>query len=151
MKNYLFETPEFGLTELGIDLLRSRFHYATITWQEINAIKISYGKELRHWWIILLVGIGLIMLGGYLGYRTIDILAHKEQPQNYAKMLLFFLIPMIGGFFVFTSLRSGPLLQVNYASYKKLVFPIKNIVQEKGVNELKSFVNKNAGRTLLSH
>ena len=152
MKNYLFETPEFGLTEVGIDLLRSRFQYATISWKEINAIKISYGKELRYWWLILLIGIALLVLGGYLTFRTIDILSHKEQPLNYIKMLQFSLILLIGGFFVFTSLRSGPLLHVSYANYKKLVFPIKKIAQEdKSLDEFKSFVNKNAGRILLSN
>jgi hypothetical protein len=150
MKNYLFETPEFGITEAGIDLLRSKFKYGTISWKEVNAVKISYGKELRHWWIILLIGIGLIILGGYFCFRTIDILTHKEQPLNYIKMLQFSLILLIGGYFAFTSLRSGPLLHVNYSNYKKLIFPIGKIAHDKSFDEFKSFVNKNAGRNLLS-
>jgi hypothetical protein len=150
MKNYLFETPEFGITEAGIDLLRSKFKYGTISWEEVNAVKISYGKELRNWWIIFLIGIGLIILGGYLCFRTLDILTHKEEPLKYIKMLQFPLILLIGGFFTFTSLRSGPLLHVNYANYKRLVFPIRNIAKNKSLDEFKSFVNKNAGRNLLS-
>jgi hypothetical protein len=150
MKNYLFETPEFGVTEAGIDLLRSRFQYATITWSEINAIKISHGKELRYWWIILLIGIGLLGLGGYLSFRTMDILANKEQPLIYVKMLQFVLIPLVGGFFVLTSLRSGPLLHVHYSNYKKLIFPIKEISKNKSLDEFKTFLNQNVGRNLLS-
>jgi hypothetical protein len=150
MKKYLFETPEFGLTESGIDLLRSKFHYETISWEEINAVRIGHGKELRYWWIILTIGIALLLLGGYLSYRTYDILAHKEHPLNYIKMLQFSLILLIGGFFVSTSLRSGPLLHVNYGSYRKLVFPIKKITDSRGLSELKSFINQNAGRNLLA-
>lgn len=146
MKKYLFETPEFGLTERGIDLLRSKFHYETISWQEINAVRISNGKELRFWWIILSIGIGLLILGGYLSYRTYDILGNKEQPLSYIKMLQFSLILLIGGFFVSTSLRSGPLLHVNYANYRKLVFPIKKIVDAQGVDELRLFIKANTGR-----
>jgi hypothetical protein len=149
MKNYLFETPEFGLTELGIDLLRSRFHYGSIPWREINAIKISYGKELRYWWIILLIGIGLLILGGYLSFRTFDILTHKEQPLNYIKMLQFSLILLIGGFFTLTSFRSGPLLRVTYANHRKIVFPIRRIAHGKSLDEFKSFINESAGKVLL--
>ncbi len=66
-------------------------------------------------------------------------------------MLQFSLILLIGGFFVFTSLRSGPLLHVNYANHRKIVFPTKKIAQDKSLDEFKSYVNKNASRILLSN
>lgn len=151
MKQYLSATDEFGITESGIDLMRSKFHYATINWKEINALKISHGKELRYWWVILIIGIALLLLGAYFTFRTFDILLNKEHPMNYVKMLQFLLILLIGGFFVVTAFRSGPLLHVNYLNNKKLFFPIRKIEHEQGMDAFKANINRSAGKVVFSN
>jgi hypothetical protein len=141
MEKYLFETPEFGISQKGIHLLRSGFNYETIDWSELNSVKIYKGKELYNWWIILLLGIALLVLGIYLSIRTLDILMVKENPQNYVKMLLFLLIPVIGIYFIFNAIKTGTLMKINYANFKKKMFPLRKIEREARLEEFKSLLN----------
>jgi hypothetical protein len=148
MEKYSFETSEFGISQKGFHLLRSGFNYETIEWTELNSVKFYRGKELYNWWIILLIGIGLLILGIYLSFRTFDILLHKENPQNYAKMLLFCHIPMIGIYFISNAIKTGTLLKINYASYKKKVFPLRQIEKAERLAEFKLLVNDETRKAL---
>jgi hypothetical protein len=142
MANYLFETSEFGISDSGIHLLRSGFNYETISWTEINSIKIERGKELYNWAIILLLGLVIFIVGVYLSIRTMNILIHKDNAVRNAKMILFLLIPFAGAYFVYTSLQTGTLLRINYSAYKKLMFPLREIESKNGLDEFRSLMSK---------
>ncbi|HEX6227679.1 MAG TPA: hypothetical protein VFZ52_24845 [Chryseolinea sp.] len=145
MDNYLFKSREFALSDRGVHLMRSGFNYETIRWAEINSIKFKKAKELQNWWIILLLGAGLIWLGAYLTYRTFDIFLHKEHPERYAKMLLFLLIPWIGGYFVYTSFKTGPVMSINYGGNKREVFPLAEIIKQNNWHEFALLVSTKLG------
>jgi hypothetical protein len=145
MAKYLFQTSELGISDTGIHLLRSGFDYRTIKWKEINAASIEKGKELHNWWIIFILGAVLLLGGIYLTLRTIDILLHKEHPERFVKMLLFLLIPGIGIYFIYTSLRTGIVLKINYDGYKKDMFPLKDIIKENRIEAFRSLINEKIG------
>lgn len=140
MNNYLFHTSEFGVSSSGVHLLRSGFEYKTIAWNQVRGVTIERGKELHNWWIILLLGIALMGVGGYLTVRTIDIFMNKEHAGLYVKMALFFLIPGIGLYFVFNALRTGTLLKIKYISGKSDKFSLREIINENRLNELQSLL-----------
>src|SRR5687768_1311987 len=137
MNNYLFQSTEFAVSDNGIHLLRSGFNYKTIRWSEVDSIKIKKGKELNNSWIIFLLGLILLTAGAYLTIRTVDILVHKEHAERYIKMLLFLLIPVIGVYFVYNSMRTGIIMSVNYAADKKEMFPLNEIIRQNRLNEFK--------------
>jgi hypothetical protein len=145
MTKYLFHTSELGVSDIGIHLLRSGFNYQTINWNEIEFIKIEKGRELHNWWITFLLGSVLLTIGGYLSIRTFDILMNKNHPEYYAKMLLFLLIPCIGIYFLYNSLRVGVIVRIRYNAYKKKMFPLREIVKENQLNEFKSLVTEKLG------
>lgn len=140
MNSYIFQTSEFGVSGSGIHLLRSGFEYKTIAWNQVSSVKIERGRELHNWWIILLLGIALLGVGGYLTVRTIDIFMNKEHAELYVKMALFFLIPGIGLYFVLNSLRTGTILRIKYASGKNDKFSLREIIRENRLNEFQSLL-----------
>jgi len=150
MTEYLFQTSELGISDTGIHLLRSGFNYQTINWNEINFMKIEKGRELHNWWIVFLLGAALLTVGGYLSIRTIDILMNKDHPEVYVKMLLFLLIPFVGIYFLYNSLKTGVIVRINYAAYKKKMFPLKEIIKEKQLNEFRSLVTEKLGTKKVS-
>jgi hypothetical protein len=149
MNKYLFQTSEFGISDDGIHLMRSGFDYKTIRWGQINSVKIEKGKELFNWWIIFLLGVALLALGVYWSIRTVDILLHKDHAERYAKMLLFLLIPCIGVYFVYNSLKTGTILRVKHTSSKKEMFPLREIVKENRLSEFRSLVKEKLGTKVI--
>ena len=145
MNNYLFQSTEFAVSDNGIHLLRSGFNYKTIRWSEVDSIKIKKGKELNNSWIIFLLGLILLTAGVYLTIRTVDILVHKEHAERYIKMLLFLLIPVIGVYFVYNSMKTGIIMSVNYAADKKEMFPLNEIIRQNRLNEFKSLMTVKLG------
>jgi hypothetical protein len=145
MNNYLFQSTEFAVSDNGIHLLRSGFNYKTIRWSEVDSIKIRKGKELNNSWVIFLLGLILLTAGVYLTIRTVDILVHKEHAERYIKMLLFLLIPVIGVYFVYNSMRTGIIMSVNYAADKKEMFPLNEIIRQNRLNEFKSLMTVKLG------
>src|SRR5688572_2660126 len=145
MTNYLFQSTEFAVSENGIHLLRSGFSYKTIRWHEVDSIRIRKGKELNNSWIIFLLGLILLTVGAYLTIRTVDILVHKENAERYVKMLLFLLIPFIGVYFVYNSMRTGIIMSVNYAAHKREMFPLSEIINQNRLNEFKSLMTAKLG------
>jgi hypothetical protein len=145
MNNYLFQSAEFAVSDNGIHLLRSGFNYKTIRWGEVDSIKIRKGKELNNSWIIFLFGLIVLTTGAYLTIRTVDILVHKEPAERYVKMLLFLLIPVIGVYFVYNSMRTGIIMSVNYSAHKKEMFPLNEIIRQNRLNEFKSLMTVKLG------
>ena len=145
MNNYLFQSTEFAVSDNGIHLLRSGFNYKTIRWGEVDSIKIRKGKELHNSWIIFLLGFILFAAGAYLTIRTVDILVHKEHAERYVKMLLFLLIPFIGVYFVYNSMRTGIVMSISYADYKREMFPLNEIIKQNRLNEFKSLMTAKLG------
>lgn len=145
MEKYLFQTSEFGISSTGIHLLRSGFNYRTISWAAIYATKISKGKELHNWWLILLIGLAITALGIYLSVRAFDILMHKDQPLLYIKMLQFTLIPMIGFFFIRNALRTGLCLSLHFTQHKKIMFPLRELIAKKKLQEFEALL-RNKGK-----
>jgi hypothetical protein len=140
MSTYYFKTNEFGVSENGIHLLRSGFHYKTIHWHHVNSVRIENGNEMRHWWIIFLLGTVLIVVGGYLSFRTIDILATMEYPVRVVKMLMFLQIPCVGIYFVYNSLKTETILRITYASNKIEKFALREIIKENRLAEFKTLL-----------
>jgi hypothetical protein len=140
MSTYYFQTNEFGVSDNGIHLLRSGFHYKTIPWHEVNSVRIEKGNELHNWWVIFLLGTVLLAVGCYLSFQTIDILINKEYPARIVKMLMFLQIPCVGIYFVYNSLKTGTILRIKYGSNKEEKFALREIIKENRLAEFKSLL-----------
>lgn len=142
MPIYHFQTEEFGISDNGFHLLRSGFNYKIISFEEVTAIRIEKGKELDNWWLIFVFGAALTVFGVYLATGTIKILIKGDIALRQTRMIFLLLIPVAGGYFAYNSLRTGLLLKIECAGGKKYMFPIRDIVREQKLNEMRKFLNQ---------
>jgi hypothetical protein len=140
MKHYYFKTREFGVSDTGIHFLRSGFNYRTISFSEIDGLRIERGKELHNWIVIFFIGAVILLAEVYLSLRIVDVLINGDiGPQN-ARLALVLFIPFVGAYFVYNSVQTGIILRINYQRYKTTKFPLREIMKEKRLNEFKSLM-----------
>lgn len=130
MTNYYYKTQEFGVTDNGIHLLRSGFHYETISFSQIQKLEIKKGKELNNWVVILVIGLFMLLPGLYISSKIIDVILYGDTNVRGARMILLIFIPMIGAYFIYRSLRTGPILVIKYGLNEYRKFPIQSIADE---------------------
>jgi len=145
MTNYNFQTKEFGISDKGIHLLRSGFNHRTIKFSEVNKILIERGKELHNWWVIFIIGAALIVSGVYLSVGAIRMLIDGNIAPRHARMIILFLIPVVGAYFVYNSLQTGLVLKIHCADGSKDMFPLGEIVKEKKIKEFKIYLADKIG------
>jgi hypothetical protein len=143
MNNYYFETKEFGVSDNGIHLLRSRFNYETIEFNQVANLTIERGKELNNWLAILLVGLALISFSAYYIVRLFSIIDNDEVNVIYIEQILVPLIPlMIGGYCLYSSTRNGTILRLRTTKNKTDKFPLKEFEKDDKLRSFQDFLKE---------
>src|SRR5687768_14504143 len=143
MTNYYFETREFGVSDHGIHLLRSRFNYETIEFNQVDSLTIERGKELNNWVAILIMGIALVSFSIYYSLRLFNIIDNNEVNVIYIEELLVPLIPfMLGGYCLYSSMRNGSILRVRTIKNKTDKFPLKELEKDNKVRQFQEFLKE---------
>lgn len=140
MTKYYFKTNQFGLTDKGIHLLRNGFNYETIEFSQIKKAEIRKANELNNWIVILIIGLVLLTPGVYMAVRIIDAILNGDVSTRSARMVLFLFIPLIGGYFIYTSLQTGTVLEINYGRNKKSKFSLRKISDNREIEDFKSLM-----------
>lgn len=134
---YYFETKEFGISDNGIHLLRSRFNYETIEFNQIDHLIIEKGKELNNWLAILVLGLTFVSFSVYYSLKLFNIIDNNEVNVIYIEEILVPLIPfMFGGYCLYSSTRNGVILRFKTIKNKTNKFPLKEFEKN---NKLKAF------------
>jgi hypothetical protein len=148
MNKYAFQTKEFRLTDDGIHFLRSGFSYKTIRFKEIDRADIKKGKELNNWIFIFIMGIMLIIPGIWLALNLITAFLADDLNISHATMVISFLIPLVGGYFIFSSLQTGTILQIYYGDDKSYKFSLREIVSDNRIKEFTITIKHKLGTKL---
>jgi hypothetical protein len=69
MAAYAFETPEFGLDEQGLHRLRSRFAFEHMAYADLTEARVTRGKSVQSWALLLLVGLCCVGFSAFTAYR----------------------------------------------------------------------------------
>lgn len=152
MNNYLLETREFGVSDKGIHLLRSRFNYLTIDYNDIDELVIEKGKELNNWVLLLVIGLGLLLFSFWYCFRLFEILDGSGLTVIYIEEIIVPVIPFLAGvYFTYSSTRNSTIMKIKTKGtwYKKL--SLANLEKDKNVNKLTSILRDNIqGRLLVN-
>src|SRR5687768_6891151 len=141
MNNYHFETREFGVSDRGIHLLRSRFNYETIEFDQVDHLTIEKGKELNNWLAILVIGLALVSFSVYYTVRLFSIVDNNEVNVIYVEEILVPLLPfMIGGYCLYSSTRNGTILRLRTINSKTDKFPLKEFEKEDKLGRFQDFL-----------
>lgn len=137
-----FETAEFRIEENGIALLRSKFPYRKIAFEEITELQIKKGKVVNNAVAIFLLGVLLIASGLYLGnsYGPLN-LTNNQLGLKGGKALGYFVLLfggliIFGGIMVYQSLKKDFVLQITAKAFCQ-TYPLTEIRRS---NELDSFI-----------
>jgi hypothetical protein len=95
---------------------------------------------LNNWIIVFILGTILILPGLYLAIKLIAVLLHGDLNPRSARMVLLFLIPVVGGYFIYSSLKTGTILQIYYGDDKTDKFTLKDIISEDRITEFTSLM-----------
>jgi len=141
MNQYVYETTEFGLSDQGIHLLRSRFNYETIPFADIETATIEKGKELNHWIAILSFGIILVAIALFYILRAMHVVGNHEVRVIYIEQIVIPVIPLLlGGYCLYSSTRNGIVLRIKTASNKNEKFPLKEIEKANDLSGLQQYL-----------
>ena len=143
MTNYHFEAREFGVSDRGIHLLRSRFNYETIEFNQVDSLTIEKGKELNNWIAILTIGLALVSFSVWYSLRLFNIIDNNEVNVIYIEEILVPLIPfMLGGYCLYSSTRTGKILRVKTTKNRTHKFPLKELEKDNKVRSLEEFLSE---------
>lgn len=143
MGNYYFETREFGVSDDGIHLLRSRFNDKTIEFGQVDSLTIEKGKELNNWIAILIFGLGLVSFSVYYSLRLFNIINNNDVNVIYIEQILVPLIPfMLGGYCLYSSTRNGTILRVKTIKEKADKFPLKELEKDNKIRQFQDFLKE---------
>ncbi len=134
MAKYSFATDEIGVSDEGIHLLRSGYNYETIPYAEISRVRICRGREVNNWFLLFTIGLVVLVAGIILTYLVAQVLYEGHGRRRYHLGFVAFL-PFIGGFFVYNSLKTGVIIEIDY-TIKTRRFPLSSLNKQ---GSLKAF------------
>jgi hypothetical protein len=143
MNEYAYETTEFGLSDEGIHLLRSRFNYETIPFSDVQSITIERGKELNNWILILLFGVALITVSLFYILRALHVIGNYEVNVIYIEQIVIPVIPLLlGCYCLYSSTRNGTILRLKTVKNKKDKFPLKEIEKTNSLSNFQQYLKE---------
>jgi hypothetical protein len=149
MKSYNYETPEFGVSDAGIHLLRSRFNYETILFDQVERVAIRKGKELNNWPVVLLIGIALAAFSVYYTLKLFYFMGDPQVRVIYIEQIIIPAIPfMVGGYCIYSSTRNGMVLMITTIQNKSQRFPLKELEKKDQLMSFQDFLKTKLGARL---
>ena len=144
MNLYKFETDQFGISDNGIHLLRSRYNYETIKFSDLSEIRIEKGRQIANWFLTFMFGIALILIGFYVGYQVLHTWFFGEGYYYFhVNHFAFPILPIIvGSYSLFVSLKTG-FVMTTLINGKTKKFPIDTLKKQNQIDEFVVFLNTN--------
>lgn len=118
---YIHESEQFAFSNDAIHLLRNGFNYKTHEFEKILSITIEKGKTVNNWLLLLMLGLSMVSFSFfylksiYEFYFDPSAMGRIYIEEILAGILLLF----FGGYFVFASIKKGPVMIVNFVDGKK--------------------------------
>jgi hypothetical protein len=141
MPPYHFETSQFGISDQGIHLLRNRFNYQTINFDQVGRLTIEKGKALKHWPLTLIIGIALITFAVYYSLALFNILSDEQGPAIDIYEIVAPLMPFLLGLFcVYFALRKETILKVSTSQMREKRLSLSELEKGKEMDNFQNFL-----------
>ncbi len=136
----MFETSDFGVSETGIHLLRSRFNYETVKFSDISKAEIVKGKELNNWWVIFLFGVLLLSFSHSIIEATYEYFM-KPSGIIYIEQIALPIIPTIFGVYcIYVSLQNGFVLKFQSYGGRNYKYPLRSFIKDGKFDDFRIFM-----------
>ena len=126
MANYLFQNRDFGITELGIHLLRNGYNYKTLSFSDISSVEITRGNVLKNRMLLMIIGSGMLLFACYHFFRIyIFFNTAVGESFNVEEILIAFSLLTLGTYILYASFKQELILKVR--SGQQFKFSIKDL------------------------
>lgn len=145
VSNYTFETPDFGLSDSGLHLLRSGYNYQTINYYDIQEATLKRAVVIKNWLLVLIIGIALISVAVYQAAHVYNLFTDPEVYTVYIESIVLPVLPLIlGNYCIYVALKKTTVLQVIHPGGKTKL-SLKNIVRNQQADQFTTFLQAKLG------
>lgn len=149
MNTYDFEFAEFKLSKEGVHLLRNRFNYKTITYQEIEKAIMKKGTETKNIFLTLTSGFAMIFFACYMIYGVINSFSNPNIHVIPAESIVLPLFPAIlGVFYIYISIKKIPILYIESGS-KKYKLSLIDAIKINKTDEVRIYLEEKLHHTFI--
>lgn len=143
MNTYDFEEEDFALSQEGIHLLRSRYNYKTILFNDVKTAIIKKVSSIKN---ILLCSILATLLIGFSVYEIVRLYFFFTEPYKFRIDVYYVVLPVlpgaVGGYLVYLILRKEPILEI-ISSSNLIKLRITKTIKQGKLIELKNYLLSN--------
>ncbi len=149
MNSYQFETSQFGISDQGIHLLRNRFNFQTITFSQVDSLVIEKGRALKHWPIILLLGIGMVAFAVFYSVALVNLLSDEFGPKLDIYEVIVPLMPfLLGWVCIYFSLKMETIMKVGGPQIREKRLSLAELEKAGRLEEFRIYMNGKLGINL---
>jgi hypothetical protein len=146
--NYHFETKEFGLSDNGFHLLRSRFNYQTYQYSDIDSVTIEKGKEINNWIVVLGIGLSMTVFSIWYSFRLLSIFNNGEVNVLFIEEIVVPVIPfLLGLYLIYTSTRNGLMLIIVTKQKTTKRLPLRELENQGNIEDFRKMLDSNLTQT----
>jgi hypothetical protein len=121
MLPYHFQSEDFALSEDGIHLLRNKFNFKTISYDQVTNATMQKAVEIKRPMVILVAGILMLVFAVKQILWVFWMFNNPHESRIYIESIVVPVIPgLLGIYCVYSAIRKGPVLTVaaDKATYK---------------------------------
>src|SRR5215216_501179 len=119
LTGYDIQLKDFALSPQGIHLLRNRFNYKTISYNDVHKATFARAVETKNVVLTLIAGIALV---GFAVYNTIGVYENFHNPTVhliYIESIALPVLPVLLGLYcIYTAIKKVPSLIIELENQK---------------------------------
>ncbi len=149
MSIYQFQSEDFALSDSGIHLLRNRFNFKTIPYEEIKNAAIEKTTEIKNAPIILVLGVLMVCFSFYQCLWVVELFTNPQlHPISIEAIVLPIIPAFLGVYCMYIALKKGPVLTLEEGN-KKHKLRLRSVVKNNLTLEFEKYLNSKLGIRLL--
>ena len=149
MNEYDFEGRDFALSNKGIHLLRSRYNYKTIEYDDIQKAIIKRGVEISNAFVVLILGILLSAFALYQAWTVIQFFLSNEGGTIYIETIVLPVIPgILGIYLLYLAAKKGLILTIQSNNGNRKM-RLNEFVKSNKINDLRIFLGEKLSTRLV--
>jgi len=142
MDIYDFEGTDFALSSRGIHLLRSRYNYKTIEYENVQKAVIERGTEIHNVIVAFVLGVGLVTFAFFQTLYIIRLFNDPNAHTIYIESIVLPLLPaLIGSYLIYIAIKKRPILIIKSGKMKQKL-RLREFIRNNKIEDLKNYLSQ---------
>ena len=142
MNLYDFEATDFALSNKGVHLLRSRYNYKTIEYENIEKATIKRGPEINNVIVVFVLGIGLVAFALFQSLYILGLFKNPDVHVIYIESIVLPVLPGLLGFYLlYVATKKGTILIIETSSTKQKL-RLRDFIKSNRMEDLRNYLSR---------